>query len=274
MSRRKKDVQKLCAELAVDLPASYVAFLGSLEERKRPQELAAAGKEWRMATVSGPGPTLLDEVDLDGRSTPFAYQLASAAAMLQEVTGQSATFTADDEDFPFERLAACVTIGEGNGDCLFLDPSDGFSVWGFWHDGGDVERFSDSFDEWLSLVKGTGSNDEADLEAPPAPQDGKEMLLSTWKPVHLPEGDDTDIADGLIPTLRLEDGGKAIEVFWNGGSSIEYVWSVQSREGRLHIAMKSEALQHTIRVMQITRERLCAYWVEVEQEVNYERVGD
>ena len=63
------------------------------------------------------------------------------------------TTDADGNDFPFARLEAGLAIGAGDGDVLFLDPSDGYSVSCFYHDGGEVEQQGASFAEWLSSAQ-------------------------------------------------------------------------------------------------------------------------
>jgi hypothetical protein len=41
---------------------------------------------------------------------------------------------------------------------VFLDPTDEYSVWIWYHDGSDVERLADSFEQWLEMA--TVSEDE------------------------------------------------------------------------------------------------------------------
>ncbi|MFO1064077.1 MAG: hypothetical protein U0892_09455 [Pirellulales bacterium] len=62
-------------------------------------------------------------------------------------------------------MAAGLAIGDNNGDVLFLDPGDSFSIW-LWHcDGADVERLADSFDEWLeSAMPDDRSHEDDDDE--------------------------------------------------------------------------------------------------------------
>ena len=50
---------------------------------------------------------------------------------------------------PVKRVVNGFVIGSENGDYLYLDPEDGFSVWIYYHDGSDVLKVSKSFTQWL-----------------------------------------------------------------------------------------------------------------------------
>ncbi|MGS2763011.1 hypothetical protein [Sinomicrobium sp. M5D2P9] len=52
-----------------------------------------------------------------------------------------------------ERVAAGFVIGRENGDYLYLDPGCSFSVWAYYHDGGEVTKISGSFDKFLKSRK-------------------------------------------------------------------------------------------------------------------------
>ena len=52
-------------------------------------------------------------------------------------------------DIPLDRVEHGFVIGEENGDYVYLDSFDNFSVWIYHHDGGDVTRIADSFEEFL-----------------------------------------------------------------------------------------------------------------------------
>ncbi len=48
-----------------------------------------------------------------------------------------------------DRVASGFVIGSDNGDYVYLDPADNFSVWIYYHDGGDVRKIADSFGEFM-----------------------------------------------------------------------------------------------------------------------------
>lgn len=125
------------------LPSDYATFLES-HSGKQPYEFDDV--EWWLATSV----ELLENVNIDGEEYPYIHQLRGYANTMAEFVDGGATEDADGNDFEFARLEAGLAIGTGDGDVLFLDPSDGYSVWCFYHDGGDVEQQSASFADWLS----------------------------------------------------------------------------------------------------------------------------
>lgn len=49
-----------------------------------------------------------------------------------------------------ERAPFLVAVAEDEGDLLFMDASDGFSVWIYMHDSGESKRLEDGFEAWLA----------------------------------------------------------------------------------------------------------------------------
>lgn len=125
------------------LPADYKSFLDS-HTGKQPYEFGHVG--WWLATSD----KLSESVNIDGSDYMFIHQLQGYAGTIAELFGGDATTDADGNDFAFARLEAGLAIATGNGDVLFLDPSDNHSVWRFHHDGGDVEKQAASFGDWMS----------------------------------------------------------------------------------------------------------------------------
>ncbi len=126
-----------------ELPAEYTAFLQS-HAGDLPYEYDDVS--WWFATSGA----LLDATNIDGTEYPYIHQLRGYTRAIAEFIEGDATVDEDENDFPFTRLEAGLTIATGDGDVLFLDPSDDYSVWCFHHDGGDVEKLAESFGEWLS----------------------------------------------------------------------------------------------------------------------------
>ena len=52
-------------------------------------------------------------------------------------------------DIALKRVEAGFVIGEENGDYLYLDSQDNYSVWIYHHDGGDVLRVANTFGAFL-----------------------------------------------------------------------------------------------------------------------------
>lgn len=49
-----------------------------------------------------------------------------------------------------DRVHFCVAIAEDNGDILYMDASDDFSVSIYMHDSGESKRLENSFEAWLA----------------------------------------------------------------------------------------------------------------------------
>ena len=88
---------------------------------------------------------------------PAIHQLSAFVSSIREYVGDE-TEDQDGEPYSLDRLAAGLAIGDNNGDVVFLDPTDEYSVWIWYHDGADVERLADSFEQWLEMA--TVSEDE------------------------------------------------------------------------------------------------------------------
>jgi len=91
---------------------------------------------------------LLEAVKIDRRKTVAISQLRCFTESLKDL-GADALEDQDENPFALDRLSNGLAIGINNGDVLFLDPSDDFSVWVYYLDGSDVERLADSFSDWL-----------------------------------------------------------------------------------------------------------------------------
>jgi hypothetical protein len=135
------------------LPASYLAFL----EQNHGEAYYVFNEidGWRFYT-----PEELTEVIRINREKVLAIeQLSAYVNSIREHIGDE-TEDQDGEPFPLDRLAAGLAIGDNNGDIVFLDPADEYSVWLWYHDGADVERLADSFEQWLEMA--TVSEDDED----------------------------------------------------------------------------------------------------------------
>jgi hypothetical protein len=55
-----------------------------------------------------------------------------------------------------DHINSLVSIAEDNGDILYLDARDNFSVWIYMHDSGESKRLEDSFDAWIANASISG----------------------------------------------------------------------------------------------------------------------
>jgi len=129
----------------VPLPETYVRWL---DEVGNTSPVKRFGRSWRIYSRA----QLVEAVDIDHNTTPAWQQLQSYAKMYRSLSGEEDGCLLDQNEhsFPFKRLEQCVVIGECNGDPLFVDPSDGYSVWCLYHDGADIEELADALDRFTA----------------------------------------------------------------------------------------------------------------------------
>jgi len=124
------------------LPDDYLRFLETHDGSK--SFTVDERDSWWLFTKDG----LLKAVKIDRRKTVAISQLRCFTESLKDL-GADALEDQDENPFALDRLSNGLAIGINNGDVLFLDPSDDFSVWVYYLDGSDVERLADSFSDWL-----------------------------------------------------------------------------------------------------------------------------
>lgn len=138
-----------------NLPTAYNAFLEQHDGEA--YYLFDDIDGWRFYTIEE-----LTEVIRVNRDKVLAiHQLTAFASSIREYIGDE-TEDQDGEPYSLDRLAAGLAIGDSNGDVVFLDPADEYSVWLWHHDGADVERLADSFEQWLEMA--TLSEDDEDSD--------------------------------------------------------------------------------------------------------------
>ena len=128
------------------LPAAYKKFLKTHDGET--EYIFDDIDGWRFFTTE----ELTEIIRIDRQKVMNIHQLQAFAKSVQDHVGEE-TEDQDGEPYALERLAAGLAIGDNNGDVVFLDPEDSYSVWLFHHDGADVERLADSFQEWLEMAE-------------------------------------------------------------------------------------------------------------------------
>ena len=127
------------------LDDDYFPWLSSLGV---PYYVVYRDHEWELFNEQ----KLNEEINIDGLITPRWKQLESFAQTYSEVTGEDETVDQFGNAFSLERLKKGITIGDDNGDPLFIDPKDSNSVWCYHHDGGDVEKLCNSLEELRNMA--------------------------------------------------------------------------------------------------------------------------
>lgn len=124
------------------LPADYEKFLKTHDGET--EYIFDDIDGWRFFTTE----ELTEVIRIDRTKVMNIHQLQAYANSVGEYVGKE-TEDQDGEPYALEQLAAGLAIGDNNGDVVFLDPKDAYSVWLFHHDGTDVERLAVTFQEWL-----------------------------------------------------------------------------------------------------------------------------
>jgi hypothetical protein len=144
-----QEIEKKCGR---QLPAAYVEFLATIGDfaeywfRDDPDDPDDPGRCWWLFGID----RLQNELDMIGVGKAPAYSsLRLYTACYREASGASVVYASGGDELPIDRVAGGFVIGDENGDPLYLDPSDGFSVWTYCHDGANVRKLARSFEEWI-----------------------------------------------------------------------------------------------------------------------------
>ncbi len=139
------------------LPAAYKKFLDAHDGET--EYIFDDIDGWRFFTTE----ELTEIIRIDKIKVMNIHQLEAYAKSVRDYVGDE-TEDQDGQPYALKRLAAGLAIGDNNGDVIFLDPADAYSVWLFHHDGADVERLADSFQEWLDRAEPDELGDDDDEE--------------------------------------------------------------------------------------------------------------
>lgn len=136
-----------------NLPESYVKFL---TDNPNGTEVAYneysdedpdyEGRYWNIMGKS----ELLESWEMNGVGKAMNFECLKLYVQVQKEYGQGEHTNSNVGKIPLDRVESGFVIGDENGDYLYLDPKDNYSVWIYYHDGGDVLRISDSFNEFIN----------------------------------------------------------------------------------------------------------------------------
>ncbi|MFT6921562.1 MAG: hypothetical protein ACJA1C_000559 [Crocinitomicaceae bacterium] len=133
------------------LPDVYVKFLdenpnGSdhtfIEHKKEDQDFE--GRHWNLMGRT----ELLESWEMNGVGKARNFECLRLYIQVQKEYGQGEYTTSNIGKISLDRVQSGFVIGDENGDYLYLDSADNYSVWIYFHDGGDVIRIADSFEKF------------------------------------------------------------------------------------------------------------------------------
>ena len=112
-----------------------------------------AGRVWRLATPEDLAETSYSLTETAAaKPLPFVRCTRAFAELLKAADGKRKAVPVAGkprEKFTLARLRKGVCVGAGNGDPLFLDPTDKYSVWTYSQDTSTVEKLANTFAAFL-----------------------------------------------------------------------------------------------------------------------------
>ncbi|MEP2280409.1 SMI1/KNR4 family protein [Maribacter sp.] len=135
----------------LELPVKYLKFLKENPKGTRLKNNSRWDKRtWNLMGKSA----LLKRWEMSGVGEAANYECLKLYTTIQEEVGMTVTApSANFRSVKLERVAKGFVIGHENGDYLYLDPECKFTVWAYYHDGGEVALISKSFTELLRMQK-------------------------------------------------------------------------------------------------------------------------
>lgn len=150
---KKKNVKNNGDNFFIDLPETYKKFLdenpnGSEQafNEYKDEDPDFEGRYWNLMGKN----ELLESWEMNGVGAAKNFECLRLYVQVQKEYGQGESTKSNVGKISLTRVESGFVIGDENGDYLYLDPSDNYSVWIYFHDGGDVLRVADSFEEFIS----------------------------------------------------------------------------------------------------------------------------
>jgi hypothetical protein len=205
-SDREKILGEIESRLDVRLPNSYREFILSDSAGRN---YLFAGRRWFLSPLSETGsvsdnvqPALSSIVTVSGKDSPFTSVLELHAQTLSKLLGVY-TNDASGNSYGVNRLGSGIAIGEAEGDILYLDRLDRFSVWCYYQSSGNVELLAKTFETWLE--KATPDLPEPVTTEPKPPiEDPVVQIRSQRLKSNVRKAIDRYISEYLIPWGDLD----------------------------------------------------------------------
>jgi hypothetical protein len=205
-SDRETILAEIESRVGVRLPDAYREFVLS---DGAGGHYRFAGRRWFLAPLTETDsvsddapPTLSSIVTVSGKEAPFTGVLELHAQTLSELIGVY-TSDANSNSYGVKRLSGGIAIGEAEGDILYLDRFDRFSVWCYYPKNGDVELLAKTFEKWLETAA-PDLPEPAPAEPEPLIEDPMVKIRAQRLKSHFREAIDRYIREYLIPWGDLD----------------------------------------------------------------------
>ena len=199
-----------CNEKGYSLPDSYVRALGE-GQLGRVRHPATGEVVWQILDLSMSG---LAEVQQIGEMNVEFWELPSAlASMFAEL---EIVRLLGHPPLSVDEFRRGFVFGKSGGDYLFLLPCG--SIWCLWHEGYEVLKLAESWDDWRKEVTARVESESTDLGV-------NASLVGTWKPVSSKSAP-ADIFELICPMLELNKTGRAAERYSDGSVTVSS-WQVK-----------------------------------------------
>ena len=139
-------------EFEGELPKAYLDFLRENPEgtginfnEYKDENPDFEGRYWNLMGEE----TLLESWVMNGVGEAKNFESLKLYIQVQKDFTSCNWTTSNVGKINLDRIERGFVFGDENGDYLYLDPSDSYSVWVYFHDGGDVLRIADSFVEFI-----------------------------------------------------------------------------------------------------------------------------
>jgi len=92
---------------------------------------------------------LEEVVVVEGASNRKAWNVLASFGEIDKKYRKRSSIPSGSTAITFDHLNKAVVIAEENGDYLYFDSLNDFSLWMYFHDSGEVQKVAETFDEWL-----------------------------------------------------------------------------------------------------------------------------